>query len=220
MKHFALTAGAAAILLFSCNNDAEKKAEPANADSVKPVEQISTKETETHPVMDSAAMAKAWQDFATPGEMHKWMEKTNGTWEGEVSQWMAPDAPPSKSKAMIVQNSLLGGRYVQGKYSGNMMGQPFEGISILGFDNAKKIYTSTWIDNMGTGIVHMSGSFDETTGTLNLKGHQTDPMTGKDSDIREEMKIINDISYSMSMFGSGMDGKEMKFMEAVFNKKK
>ena len=51
----------------------------------------------------------------------------------------------------------LGGRYVIGKFAGTMMGQPFEGMSTMGYDNAKKMFTSTWVDNMGTGIVHYDG---------------------------------------------------------------
>lgn len=221
MKHFTLTICAAAILLFSCNNNAEKTADTIADTTATAVEKMTTKESEvpaTPP--DSAAMMKAWQDFATPGDMHKWMEKTNGTWEAEVSQWMDPAAPPTKTKATNVQSSVLGGRYVIGKFSSMMMGQPFEGMSTMGYDNAKKMFTSTWVDNMGTGIVHMSGTYDDASKMLNLKGHQTDPMTGKDSDMREEMKMIDDNTYTMAMFGTGMDGKEMKFMEGTFKRKK
>ena len=45
-------------------------------------------------------------------------------------------------------------------------------------------------------------------------------MTGKESEIREEMKMIDDNTYTMTMYGAGMDGKEMKFMEGTFKKKK
>ncbi len=218
MKHFTLTICATTLLLFSCNNSGEKT-DAATTDSPK-TEQPVTKDAAPAAMPDSAAMMKAWMDFATPGAMHTWMAKTNGTWEAEVSNWMAPDAPPMKSKAINVQSSVLGGRYVIGKFTGTMMGQPFEGMSTMGYDNAKKLFTSTWVDNMGTGIVHMTGTYDEATKTLNLKGHQTDPMTGKDSDMREEMKMIDDNTYSMTMYGAGMDGKEMKFMEGTFKKKK
>jgi hypothetical protein len=207
--------------MLSCNNEADKTSS-VNTDTVATMPEKTTADkieaAATPP--DSAAMVKAWQEFATPGSMHKWMGKTNGTWEAEVSQWMAPDAPPVKSKATNVQSSVLGGRYVIGKFTSTMMGQPFQGMSTMGYDNGKKIFVSTWVDDMGTGIVHMSGTYDEATKTLNMKGHQTDPMTGKDSEMREEMKMIDDDTYTMSMFGSGMDGKEMKFMEGTFKRKK
>jgi hypothetical protein len=122
---------------------------------------------------------------------------------------MAADKPLMKSKAVNVQSSAMGGRYVIGKFTGTMMGQPFEGMSTMGYDNAKKLFTSTWIDNMGTGIVHLTGTYDEAAKTLNLKGHQTDPMTGKDSEMREEMKMIDDNTYIMTMYGD-MGGKKKK----------
>jgi len=219
MKHFTLTICAASLLLFSCNNAGEKT-DAAATDTTKTTEQAVAKDATPAAMPDSAAMMKAWQDFMTPGAMHKWMEKTNGTWEAEVSQWMAPDAPPTKARATVVQSSTLGGRYVIGKFSSTMMGMPMEGMSTMGYDNAKKMFVSTWVDNLGTGIVSMSGTYDEATKTLNLKGYQTDPMTGKESEIREEMIMIDNDSYNMIMYGSGMDGKEMKFMEGTFKRKK
>lgn len=220
MKQFTLTICSAAILLFSCNDNAEKSA-PATADTSATAEKMTTTEPATPPPPpDSAAMTKAWQDYMTPGDNHKWLEKSNGTWEAEVSQWMDPAAPPTKAKAVNVQSSMLGGRYVISKFTSTMMGQPMEGMSTTGYDNAKKMFVSTWIDNLGTGIVHMSGNVDAATNTLNLKGHQTDPMTGKDSEMREEMKMIDDNTYTMTLYGAGFDGKEMKFMEGTFKKKK
>ena len=219
MKHFTLTICAASLMLFSCNNNGEKT-DAAKTDTSKTTEQPVAKDAAPAAMPDTAAMNKAWMEFATPGAMHKWMEKTNGTWEAEVSQWMSADAPPMKTKATNLQSSVLGGRYVTGKFSGSMMGQPFNGLSLMGYDNAKKVFTSTWVDDMGTGIVHMTGTYNEATKTLSLNGHQTDFMTAKDSDIREEMVMIDDNTYKMTMYGTGFDGKEMKFMEGTFKKKK
>ncbi len=143
MKHFTLTICATTLLLFSCNNSGEKT-DAATTDSPK-TEQPVTKDAAPAAMPDSAAMMKAWMDFATPGAMHTWMAKTNGTWEAEVSNWMAPDAPPMKSKAINVQSSVLGGRYVIGKFTGTMMGQPFEGMSTMGYDNAKKLFTRIYV---------------------------------------------------------------------------
>ena len=50
------------------------------------------KNMDNEPVVqvDSATMMKAWMDFATPGDMHKWMAKSDGTWSGEVKSYMNP----------------------------------------------------------------------------------------------------------------------------------
>ncbi len=163
---------------------------------------------------------KAWQDFMTPSENHKMLAKEVGTWEAEVSQWMDPSAPPTKAKATNVVTMAMNGLYQMGNFTSTMMGMPMMGQSTVGYDNAKKMYVASWIDNLGSGIVRMNGDYDIATKTLTLKGTQTDPMTGKDSDIRQEMKYLNDDTYVLAMYGVGMDGKEMKFMEGTFKRKK
>jgi hypothetical protein len=97
---------------------------------------------------------------------------------------------------------------------------PFEGISTTGYDNAKKTFVSTWVDNMGTGIMIMEGKWDEKTKTLHLKGKQTDPTTGKEMDVRETFTVIDDNTQKMEMFMTPAGGKEYKNMEIVFTRKK
>jgi hypothetical protein len=127
---------------------------------------------------------------------------------------------PQKSKGTSVYSSIMNGLYQTGDFKAEMMGMPFQGHSITGYDNAKKQFVSTWIDNFGSGIIYMTGTYDEATKTLNLKGIQTDPVTGKDAFIRQEMKIINDDTYNLMMYGPAPDGKEMLFMSGVYKRKK
>lgn len=167
----------------------------------------------------SADEMKKWQEFMTPGAMHKWLAKYNGNWDVEMTSFMDP-SNPQKSKGTGVYTSMLNGLYQAGDFKSDMMGMPFQGHSITGYDNAKKVFVSTWVDNFGSGIIYMTGTYDEATKTLHLKGTQTDPMTGKDAFIRQEMKVVNDDSYNLMMYGPGPDGKEMLFMSGVFKRKK
>lgn len=216
MKKITLVICSAALLLFACNSGGtDDKAKNDSASTTTPEVKAET----PAPPMDPAAMEKAMKDYSTPGERHKWMAKFNGTWEASVIGFMDPSKPDT-SKATNSVSMTLNGLYQMGKFNGKMMGRNFEGHSTMGFDNAKKIFVSTWIDNLGSGIIYMTGNFDEKTKTLNLSGQQTDPMTGKDMAIREEMTMIDSDSYTMTMYGTGMEGKEMKFMEGTFKRKK
>ncbi|NCU02346.1 MAG: DUF1579 domain-containing protein [Chitinophagaceae bacterium] len=205
-----------AYLLFlvafaACNNETKTEATATDTPAT-----ATTTET---PPMDSAAMAKAWQDFATPGDMHKWMASHAGTWEAEISSWSS-GPEPTKSKATEVVKMTLNGLYQIANMNGTMMGMPFEGQSTLAYDNAKKQFALTWIDNMGSGLLMMTGQYDAATKTLNLKGTQTDPSTAKDMNVRQEQKFIDDDTYTLTMYGDGPDGKEMKFMEGTFKRVK
>ncbi len=166
----------------------------------------------------SADEQKAWMDYMTPGPVHEMIAKSNGDWTEEITFWMSPDAPPTKTTATATNKMILGGRYQYSSVSGDMMGMPFEGVSILGYDNAKKIFQSTWIDNFGTGITNMTGTWDQATNTVNFTGTSLDPMTGNDIDMRQTFKIIDDNNQIIEMFAT-MDGKEMKTMEIKMTRK-
>ena len=143
--------------------------------------------TPTIAQMDSAAMMKNWIDYMTPGKAHKWLADANGTWTGEVNMWMSPDAPPTKSTTTSTNKMIMGGRYQQSSHQGNMMGQPFEGQSTVGYDNIKKVFVSTWIDNAGTGIMVLSGPWDAATKSMTLTGKMVNPSAGdgREQNIRE-----------------------------------
>lgn len=163
------------------------------------------------------AEMKAWQAYMTPGEMHKNMASSVGDWKAEVTMWMEPGAQPTKSTATATNEMLMEGRYLKSTHKGNFMGMPFEGISITGYDNIKKTFVNTWIDNMGTGVMVTEGKWNKEKNAIELTGKATDPMTGKDSKIRETLTFNADGSQLMEMW-SEKDGKEFKTMEIKMTK--
>lgn len=155
---------------------------------------------------------KAWIAYMTPGQQHAMMAKDDGKWNEEITFYMAPDAPPTVTKISCTNEMILGGRYQRSVHSGEMMGMPFEGISTAGYDNARKIFFSTWIDNMGTGMMYMEGQYNEAKKMLELKGSSTDPLTGKSLPVRETLRWIDDNTQEMEMYNTTADGKEFKSM--------
>ncbi|MBC7827710.1 MAG: DUF1579 domain-containing protein [Chitinophagaceae bacterium] len=167
---------------------------------------------------DQDAAMKAWMSYMTPGDVHKMLAKDDGDWNEEITLWMAPGAPPTKSTATASNKMIMGGRYQESKHTGNFMGMPFEGYSLVGYDNAKKVFVSSWVDNMGTGIMHMEGKWDDKTKTIHFTGKTTDPSTGKDVAVRETFTWIDNTKQKMEMFMT-QDGKEFKSMEIIFTRK-
>ena len=167
---------------------------------------------------DQDAAMKAWMTYMTPGDVHKLLAKDDGDWNEEITLWMAPGAPPQKSTASVTNKMILGGRYQESKHMGNFMGMPFEGYGLLGYDNAKKVFVSSWIDNMGTGIMTMEGKWEEKAKTINFTGTTTDPATGKSIPVRETFTYIDSNKQRMEMFIT-QDGKEYKSMEIIFTRK-
>ena len=218
MKRFTITLCTAAFLI-ACNND-ETKVADSKPDETK-VAGASDSEKEPWKAVDSATAEKNWHAYMTPGEPHAMMAKSNGEWVGEMSMWMAEGAPAMKSTTIATNKMVMGGRYQVSNHKGDFMGAPFEGMSTLAYDNAKKIYQSTWIDNMGTGIMSMEGTWDEASKSIQFKGRVLCPANGQEADMREIYRIIDDNTHVMEMYGPDMKtGKEYKNMEIKFTRKK
>jgi len=204
-----------AVLLIACGD--EKKADEPKVASAS----NDAKPADEWVAVDTATANKAWMEYMTPGESHNLMAKSNGEWVGEMTMWMSPDAPPMKSITTNTNKMIMGGRYQLSTHKGNFMGQPFEGMSTMGYDNAKKVFVSSWIDNMGTGIMTMEGPWDEATKTVSFKGRMVCPANGKECDVRETYKIVDDNTQVMEMYGPDLKtGKEYKNMEIKFTRKK
>lgn len=182
---------------------------------------VKTEKSEEWKPVDSATATKAWMDYATPGEMQKMMAKSDGTWSGENTMWMENDGKPMMSKSEATNKMIFDGRYQVSEHKGDFMGMPFEGMSIVGYDNSKKKFVSTWIDNMGTGIMHGEGDWNPSTKSIEFKGKMTDPSRpGKDCNFREVFTFIDDNTQKMEMYGpDSKTGKEYKTMEIVYKRK-
>ncbi len=210
MKKLKLVVMGALALLVACNSEKKDSSnDTGKVDSPTVVMDVKN--------IDTAAMNKAWADYMTPGEVHKMLAGASGKWDAEISFYYNPDSP-SVNKTICETKMILGGRYQQSTYTGSIDGMPFEGVNTLAYDNARKIYISTWIDNMGTGIMYMEGRFDDATKTMNMKGKATDVASGKDIAVREVFNIVDDKTQTMEMFET-KDGKEMKTMSILLKKK-
>ncbi|QQV02604.1 MULTISPECIES: DUF1579 domain-containing protein [Chryseobacterium] len=211
MKKFILTLSAA-YLIFSCDK--------VKVD-VKDSDKKDTLASEEWKPVDSATATKAWIEYATPSDMHQMLAKSDGNWMGETTMWMEDGGKPMTSTSEAVNKMMFEGRYQMSNHKGNMMGMPFEGLSIVAYDNSKKKFVSTWIDNMGTGIMSMEGDWNPSTKSIEFKGKMTDPSRpGKDCDVREVFTFVDDNTQKMEMYGPDpKTGKEFKTMEIKFTKK-
>ncbi len=167
--------------------------------------------------MDQEAMMKAWQKSMTPGPEHKMLANMVGEWDGEISMWQDPSQPPQTSKGSAQFESIFDGRYIIGKYTGNMMGMPFSGMDITGYDNVKKMFFTSWIDNMGTGVMYVEGTYDKNSNTFNYTGETADPM-GNKMKVKEIITIIDKDHNKFEMFMDTGKG-EIKSMEIKYTRK-
>jgi len=214
MKKIFFTLSAVAVCFASC-----KKEQKMDSEEPMMKDTVPTEEPAPMAEMDSATVANAWMEYMTPGEAHKMMANEEGNWNCDMTFWMGPDAPPQKETSSCEIKMILDGRYQQSTYTGNMMGMPFEGISTVAYDNATNEYVSTWIDNMGTGMMVMRGTYNGNTRTTTLNGTMVDPVTKTVKEVRELYDIVDENTRKMQMFETPKGGKKYKSMEIIMTRK-
>jgi hypothetical protein len=213
MKNFCITLSMLALCFVSCKKEVKTETETSKvADSVK------TEEATAEQPLDSAAKMKLWVAYATPGTAHKMMADETGTWNCDMTFWEEANGKPQKATSTANIKMVLGGRYQEANYQGNMMGQPFEGKSTLAYNNASKEYTTTFIDNMGTGMMVATGKYDDKTKSMELKGGMVNPLNGKKTSYREVYTIVDPTTRKLEMFDT-KNGAEYKSMEIIMKKK-
>jgi len=220
MKRITITF-CAAVLLFACNSEEKTADNKAEDTKVASSTSDSKAKTEEWVPVDSATAMKSMMEAGTPGPMHAMLAKSDGAWVGETTMWMKPGAPPTKGTGTSTNKMIFGNRYQQSTFKGDFMGMPFEGTGTTGYDNAKKVFFTTWMDNMSTGMMNMEGAWDDATKSINFKGKMLCPANGKEMEMREVYKIVDDNTQIMEMYGPDMQtGKEFKHMEIKLTRKK
>jgi uncharacterized protein DUF1579 len=176
-------------------------------------------QTQAAPQMDPAMM-QAMMAAATPGDAQKLLNNMAGSWTTKAKFWMMPGTDPMSMEGASENKWVMGGRYLEQRYSGNMMGMPFEGLGYTGYDNVKKQYWGSWMDNMSTSMMMTTGATSDGGKTWTFSGSMADPMTGKDSKVDEKITVADADHHTLEMWGPGPDGKMYKTMEIAYTRKK
>jgi len=176
------------------------------------------------PKSDKAAQQKVAMDAmmraATPGDAHKKLNAMVGTFDAKVKMWMEPGAPPAESSGKAINEWVLGGRFVQQRFDGTFMGQPFSGIGYTGYDNVRHTYIGTWMDSMSTSMMTSSGDPDASGKNWNFSAMSMDPVSGEAVSLTEKMTMIDNDHQLFEMYGPGPNGSNFKMMEITYTRKK
>ncbi len=202
-------------VLTGCGNSAEKTADGTvgptpelNVVNAPPAEEMPSSAT------DSATSVKN----RTPGDKHKELAASEGHWVTENTYWQSEGATPTTAKGTCDIKMVLGGRYQQSIFKTENGGEPYEGIGYVAYDNAKKVYVNTWIDNAGTGILYLEGGYDINTKTTEMDGKCVDPYTCRQRGMRQVTRNVDKNTQILEMYQTPDGGKEFKSMEMKLTK--
>ncbi len=167
---------------------------------------------------EQQAMMEAYQKAATPGAPHAKMAGSAGTYDVRSKSWNEPGKPPVEESGTATRKMILDGRVMVEEFHGTMMGMPFTGQGLQGYDNVTGKYWSTWNDSMSTGIMVSEGTCDAQD-ACTFSGSWNDPITKGPVTARMTARWASPTVQIFEMYGPAPDGKEMKIMELTYTKR-
>jgi hypothetical protein len=169
--------------------------------------------------MTETEMMAIWTKLATPGAEHELLGRYVGEWKVVMKGWMDPHQPPTEGKGRASIAALHGGRVRTEKFGGEMMGMPFEGWGMVGFDNATQKYWMTWTDNMSTGLMYSAeGALSPDKKTLTYFATMDKPATGeKNVRVKYVYRLIDDNHFDFESYELPKTG-EIKTLEIHYTR--
>jgi len=164
---------------------------------------------------DQAEILRKWMEFMTPGEPHRAMAAREGTWAGDAT--LFENGTESTSRTTYERTAILGGRYVQENVTGAWGGMPFEGRSIVGFDNHRQEYFTIWMDSFGTGFMAFRGTKAE-DGSITMTTQPEEDFLGRTSSYRTVTRFPDADTETFEMFHVDAEGKEALAMKMTLTR--
>jgi Protein of unknown function (DUF1579) len=169
---------------------------------------------------EQMAMMEAMEKAATPGENHKLLASMVGDWTFVNRMWMDPTAPPTESTGTANYMMIMDGRFLVGHYQGTMMGMEFDGRGVTGYNNTTKQFEGFWIDNFGTMMMFMTGTYDPAAKAFTFLSEMPDPAAPSTRiKVRELIHVESPDKQTMEWHET-RGGKETRTMEIVYTRKK
>jgi hypothetical protein len=160
----------------------------------------------------------AYQAANAVNEHHEFFKKFVGDWAVQMTFWTAPGKPPVTSRAAAKSEVRFGDRFLFILFTGEMMGKPYEGQEIIGYDNLEKMYNIFYMDNTSTHVYVAKGV--QEGDVLSETGESTDPLTGKKSAVHARTTFLGKDEYLYEQFMVQDDGNEIKMLELRCLRKK
>lgn len=166
---------------------------------------------------EQKAEMDAYMKAGMPGAQHKRLASQAGEYAVRMKHWSEPGAPAMEESGTATRRMILDGRVLAEDFKGTMMGSPFMGHGMTGYENATGRYWSTWMDNMSTGMMLSEGDCDAKH-ACTFRGSWYDPVKKTKVSSRMASRWTSPTVEVFEMYGPDRAGKEMKMMEITYTK--
>ena len=166
-----------------------------------------------------AELLKVLAENGKPGPEHKKLEPFVGEWTFTLKLWTNPNDSPAEATGTVERKWIMGGRFVQETVKGTCGDKSFEGMGLLGYDNAQKKFSATRVCGLCGKVSSSLGTISDSDKKLEFATEEYCPVCKENIKGRDEIVIESKDKIVVSVYKT-MKGKEVKLIEIVNVRKK
>ena len=176
---------------------------------------------------DFNELIKKWRLIQKPGENHDLFKQLIGEWDVKLIFYGGEKSWESKCKA---KNELIhGGRFllenIEGEIyapddTGVMKPEAYSSTKIIGYDNYKKAYCGSFIDNQNSYMLNFIGRkpLRSKSNQIDFFGLSDEPMLGiNDATMKYTLELKDENAYQWKVFALALGENSLAF-EFAFQK--
>jgi hypothetical protein len=166
-------------------------------------------------------LAFAGEEMALPKPTphHEALKAQVGNWDCVITVQMGPGKPPLVSKGTEVDKLVPGGLWITSEFASEMMGIPFEGRGIFGYDPAVGRHVGFWVDSTLMAPSYPQGTCKDDCREVTMTFEGVD-MAGKKVTYKE-VSVQKDADHrTMTMYTKGKEGDFKLMMVMEYTRRK
>lgn len=203
-KHVSVALAAALSVLAAGCGSSPKKTKTPTQDAIAP---------------DSGSSMSFTVSNNAPGESHRYLDPMVGDFSAKATFWESASAMPQTSNAQAKSRWILDGRFVLTDFRGQMFGDSFEGVAMMGYDNAKQCYVSTWADTTSTALLPIAeGTCSRDGKVFTSTRRKQAPSSGAWTTERCVTTVVSRDRHTFEMFVTPDGGTEYRALEIVYTR--
>lgn len=160
-----------------------------------------------------------WASLSKPGASHQLLDVFAGAWDVKITFWSGPKAGPQDSRGTSLLTWILGNRFLKEDFSGDVLGEGYQGLGLMGYDAASRRFTTVWLDSLNTAMAVQKGKYLPDTNSFELAGEVYDPLLGRSKTTRTQIHISSPDSYTVTMTDTDPSGRDFKSLEIVYTRR-
>ena len=158
------------------------------------------------------------QQHEPPSDTHKKLAKRAGDYE-VVIKFTSPDGKSMESKGTAKLTMILDGRFLQEENSGTMLGMPFSGRRLLGYNIDASRYEALWLYTGSPSMMTLTGEGKPDGKEIAFDASYT-AAKGKKVNFAVEYRFDSEDRFTIDLTLRGDDGATGSTLQATYARKK